>query len=1036
MARKASPRVVPARPGAALLVAAALVAAALACPIPAVAAAPTGAAPAATHLLADYNHTAWTRLQGAPSDVVKFAQTSDGWLWMASPNGLFRFDGNAFERMDSVQGQRLYSSNVMGLMAGPDGSLWVGHRFGGISMVAGGVLRVFGAAQGLPGGAVFSITRAPDGAVWAATSNGLARLAPGAAHFRTLGQADGLPQVAARQVLFTQAGRQWVSVQGGVYYRDKPDQRFRRGWPHLDLMALAEAPDGTIWASDGINKQYRIALAPPSDNAAPRPELDGNGMHFDRDGGMWLLKANALEWRAGVDAPAQQLTRANGISGPLPQTFFQDREGSIWIGTSNGLDRLRRNRLHRLPVDSALDHPGVLADADGAVIIGDAAGPTRLLDANGKARTLLAGALSASYRAPDGSLWLGDSRQRWHRNGAGALQRHPHPPELLGRDVQAMTQDGAGRMWVSMSRYGLYRADSGGWIRQGGLRGLPDDLALALETDSAGRVWVGYARNRIAVIDGDKVQVYGEAQGLAMGNVLALHADGARMWAGGEAGLMLFDGSATGASALVASSAQVGPRIGVVDGSDGRPFRGVSGIVRTRAGELWLHGSDGATRIARADVEQLLRQGGHSVAFERFDALDGLHGSAEQLRPIPSIAEGSDGRLWFATASDVASVDPQRIARNALAPPVQIKALQSGGIDYLAAGPGGAPVRLPIGSSELRIAYTALSLAMPERVRFRYRLEGVDRDWQETLGRREAFYTNVPPGSYRFQVLAANEDGVWNSSGASVELRIPPRFVQTPWFVVLLALAGVLLLCGLYALRIRHLKARLRDLQQERMDERGRIARALHDTLLQSVQGLIMFFDQHARRLPKDGEERRKIEQTLELADQLMVEGRDCIMTLRSGDAPDALDQSLSQYGEVLLAGRFSAGIEGVPRPLIEQVRGELHAIAREALFNAARHSGAGAVRLQICYGQVELRVHVSDNGRGIPAGAPAPTGHYGLAGMRERAAAIGAACVVYPSPGGGTTVHVSLPAQLAYMERRDDAWLGRLQRRLSRRQR
>ena len=970
-------------------------------------------------LLADYTHTAWTRLQGAPSDVVKFAQTTDGWLWLASSIGLYRFDGKQFERMDSIGGQRLYSSNVMGLMAGPDGSLWVGHRFGGISVFSATTgkvrMRLFTQADGLPGGAIFSITRGPDGAVWAATSYGLGHLAPGATRFRTVSQADGLPDAAARQVLFTRSGRQWVSVAGGVYFRDTPAQRFQRGWPYLDLMALAETADGTLWGSDGVDRQYRIRTGPPPGPARPRAELAGNGMHVDRDGGVWLLKGGALERHlpAAHDAASQRLTMDNGLSGPLPQTFFQDREGALWIGTSNGLDRLRRNRLQALRSAAPLDHPMVVADAAGSILVGDASGPLRSYDAAGAVRSVIPARLTASYRAPDGSLWLANDSERWQRGAAGVTTRHPHPALVAGRDTQAMTQDGAGRMWASVSRLGLFRVDAAGWIARGGLTALPEDPAMSMATDARGRVWVGYARNRIAVIDGDKVRVFGAVDGLALGNVLALCVDGARVWGGGEAGLARIDADA----------------VTMIGGSDGQPFLGVSGIVRSHAGDgdLWLHGSDGITRIARADSEAAAAR----VRYERFDAQDGLQGSAEQVRPIPSLTQGSDGRLWFATGSDVASLDPRRIARNRLAPPVQISAVHAAGVSY----PAAAEIALPTGTSDLQIGYTALSLAMPERVHFRYRLDGVDHDWQDTLGRREAFYTNLQPGRYRFQVIAANEDGVWNTDGAAITLTITPRFAQTTWFVVLLVLGGLMLLGALYLLRMRHLNARLRDLQQERLDERARIARGLHDTLLQSVQGLIMFFDQHARRLAPGAEERRKIEQTLELADQLMVEGRDCIIALRSGDTPDALDQTLTQYGEVLLAGRFSASVEGTARPLNETVRGELHAIGREALLNAGRHSGASAVHLQLVYGAQELRLHVSDNGRGIARGmtTTSPPGHYGLAGMQERAGAIGAACAVVSGAAGGVTVQLTMPAQLAYLERRDCAWLGRMQRRLSR---
>ena len=365
-----------------------------------------------SRLLADYAHTHWNGLQSAPRNVLKFAQTADGWLWMATPGGLYRFDGVSFERMDSVQGQHLLSSNVLGLLAASDGRFFVGYRFGGISLFVNGAAHHFGEAEGLPGGTVMSITEGPDGAVWAATGGGLAVLHPGTARFTRVGPDTGLPQGLARQVLFSRSGRLWVSVIGGIYYRDPGQQRFTRSWPLVDLMGMAESPDGTLWAGDGVSHYYRVHAAAPAGRIAAVPELDGTGMFFDRDGVMWLLKSHGLERRRGDWRPApgagQQLTTENGISGPLPQTYFQDREGNQWFGTSTGLDRLRRNRIRTLQVMSPLDHPAMAPLSGGAMLIGDMSSPRAYIaDQHGLLRQALDQGFSASHLAADGALWAG-----------------------------------------------------------------------------------------------------------------------------------------------------------------------------------------------------------------------------------------------------------------------------------------------------------------------------------------------------------------------------------------------------------------------------------------------------------------------------------------------------------------------------------------------------------------------------------------------------------------------------------------------------
>ena len=977
---------------------------------------PSGALAALAPLLSDYSHTTWGPPNGAPNDVVQFAQTSDGWLWLASPNGLYRFDGVRFERMDSVHGRRLYSPSVVGLLATPDGALWIGHRFGGVSQLKNGRLTVYRVDEGLLDGAVFSLARGPDGAIWISTTKGLGYLAPGAGRFISVGASSGLPRVLTHKVLFARDGRQWVATSSGMYYREPGRQRYQRAWPYVAVAAMDQAPDGTLWASDGISKHYRMHPAPPKGNSSPVPIAGGTGLHFDRDGVMWVLKDHALErrsapylaWSDGDGSAkteaAQQLGQHNGLLGSYPQMWFQDREGNIWVGSSNGVERLRRNRALALVAGTTLGRPGVIADANGRVLIGDVMGPLRSADASGIREVVAPMPLAASFRTLEGVIWISDDTARWRREADGSWTRFPLPPSLKGLNIFAMLPAADGRMWVSMQTHGLFRVDRDQWTSNGGLAGLPPVRAQVLAGDAAGRTWVGYVGGRIACIDQEQVRVYGEADGLKLGNVQSLLVDGARIWAGGEYGIAYFE-----AGRWVAVAA---------------PLRGVSGMVRTPDGELWLHGAEGVTRISAAQVQALLAQPGRAPQFERFDGPDGLGGGAEQVSPLPSLVQGSDGRLWFTTPSQVASIDPRRIPRNPLAPPVQIVSLRAHGRTY-----EGPHIELPVGTDQLEIAYTALALLMPERVRFRYRLHGVDSQWHDAGNRRDVFFNNLGPGTFRFQVIAANEDGVWNDTGAQVTVTIPPRFVQTRWFLALMAVLGGLLLYCLYRLRLRQITRRMNDLVHARLAERARIARGLHDTLLQSVQGLIMFFNLQARRLPHEAQEREKIDQTLALADQLMSEGRDYILDLRAAAEPRELGEALRDYGNVLLQERLTVSIRGRPRTLVPLVRDELFAIAREALFNCARHAQATRVEVMLDYGHDRVHLLVRDDGSG---GASERVGHYGLCGMRERAEAIGAALKLISNPGSGTVLDIVITGSHAYARMAGPKLLARLRQRLS----
>ena len=992
---------------------------------------PLQAAAAPAPLLAAYTHTAWGGLQGGPVDVLKFAQTRDGWLWMATAVGLYRYDGVTFERTDIIYGQRLLSNDVLGLMASRDGALWVGYRFGGVSVLRRDGARTFFEADGLTGGMIFHIEEAPDGAVWVGTAQGVARLAPGARRFERLGADAGLPAAQVYHVLFARDGTEWIGSSAGAFFRKPGERRFAQAWPRMALMSMAEGPDGTVWASDDASRYYRVRTAAPPRGKPPVPALRGSGLRFDRSGQMWLLRSDAVERKPDLrpDAvPAQRLTPLNGLSGALPQAFFEDREGNLWIGTSAGIDRLRRNRLRPLPVQSGFDHPAMLPGPDGGIWAAGHMNDVRSFAGDGDAvgKFILKGGFSAGCRAPDGTLWLGDDRGLRRRAPDGRVTAIAPPPVAIGAEAQAIQPDADGGLWVAFAGAKLFRLAEGRWVKDGGLAGFPAGRVLVMESDAQGRVWMGHADNHVSVVargrDGrDSVRLLGAQAGLELGKVLSLHRDGQAMWAGGERGTMLIrDGRAL-----------------ALRGRYGETFRGMAGIVRLPDGDLWLHGADGIYHIEAAHLAAWLRAPDGEVAFERFDAQDGLRGHASQLRPLPSLVRAEDGKLWFSTGSAIALIDPADIHRNRLAPPVLIRSVSSGARQYEAENVGS--LTLPQGAASLRIAFTALALSIPERVRLRYRLDGVDRDWQERPGQRAASYTNLAPGAYRFEVTAANEDGIWSAAPAAIEIVIPPTFVQTRWFLLLLALGAALLLYAGYALRVRQLTRRMQERVAARLEERSRIARSLHDTLLQGVQGLLMSFNAHVHQVPPGSGERARLERIMDLARRLLVEGRDQIMDLRAAASPDEMRLALQSFGMELAAyggNSFEIRILGRVRPLTPQVNDEIYAIGREALFNASRYADARHVVIELDYRSDSFALRIRDDGRGLDqavAEAGHRPGHWGLPGMRERAVSIGAAFSIESQAGQGTQVAVVLPGKLAY--RFSLSALGsRLRRRVSKR--
>jgi signal transduction histidine kinase/ligand-binding sensor domain-containing protein len=964
-----------------------------------------GRADAPAPLLSDFTHTAWKRLQNAPVDVLKITQTSDGWMWVATATGLFQFDGVRFERVDSVYGQRLDSSNVIGLTADPREGLWVGYRMGGVTLFRPGGSRTFGEAEGLPVGGVIHIEAVRDGSVWVGTRDGLAWLAPGARRFKVLGSEVGLPEKFVYQILPASDGTQWIGTLQGLYFRRPGEQRYTQAWPRVQLLAIAEAPDGTIWARDPQYRYFKVRTSAPPPGQSIAPAFPGMGMRFGSDGTMWVLHPDGVERRfgsTGAGYPDQRLTQARGMSGPQAQSFFEDREGDIWIGTATGIDRLRRNRLTTIVLDKPLEEPGVAPGPRGSVLIGDRAnGNIYRQTAQGRERLDAKGSITASYRAPDGTAFFGTDHGIYALARDGTLSVTPAPDDVRGFYPQAMTRDSHGILWVSYSSGPLYRLVGGRWTRADAVSRHANASTLAMTSDAAGALWFAHPDNTVTIADdsGRPARRLDAGTGLDLGAVLQLVPDQGGMWLGGERGVMLYREG----------------RLAALRGHGGETFRGVSGLVRTAEGDLWMHGADGIYHVPAAQLGAWLQHPDAMPAFERFDAHDGLVGHAMQMRPIPSLLRADDGRLWFVTSSAVFVLDPAHIPRNRIAPPVLIRSVSSNR-NRLPVSKAGV-VALPTGASDLHIEFTALGMRMPERMQFRYRLTGVDTDWQESGERREAFYTNVRPGTYRFELAAANEDGLWHPDLASVEVRLPPTFVQTVWFKLLLATALALLLYAAHALRIRVLTQRI----QERLAERTRIARSLHDTLLQSVQGLILAFGAHHATMPRSAAGHERLGHTLKLAEQLLVEGRNEIMDLRIPPSSSMLYDSLSEFGHTLTAmgtHAFEPRLTGNPRPLKTQVYEDIYAIGRESLFNAARYAQASLITLQVDYGRQEFQLTVRDNGRGLAGDGTADGregAHWGMQGILERARLIGADLHVDSETGRGTTIALRVRKTLAY---------------------
>ncbi len=527
--------------------------------------------------------------------------------------------------------------------------------------------------------------------------------------------------------------------------------------------------------------------------------------------------------------------------------------------------------------------------------------------------------------------------------------------------------------------------------------------------DSHGRLWLGYAFNRVVMLeDGQPQSSWGPKDGLRIGSTLSLCAQDSRIWLGGETGL----------------AAVVGGRIHAIsiDGPD--QLRGVSGIVVDGDGNLWLNSAAGVVRLPRAEVDAAVAEDGHRVQAERLDFHDGLDGAPALLRPVPTAVASDDGRLWFATTNGVVSIDPRHILRNPVPPSVQILSLNAAGRRWPLTA-----AKLPVGTREVDVRYTAGALAQPERVKFRVQLEGVDTRWQDVGTQRTAHYTNLSPGTYQFHVTAANEDGVWSTAPVSLEFDVPPAFNQTWWFRLMWVPIIGLAIWALMRRRMKVVAERYKDRHEAMLVERERIARELHDTLLQSTQGLILRFQSSVDRMPADDKTRLTLERCIDRAEKVLEEGRDRVTELRSaGRNSTTLGERLKSLGEELAEGyqvAFAATLREEEVPLPDLLLHEAEHIGREALRNAFRHSGASMVRLHVNHTSSRLVVEVADNGGGIaPSREYDATrdGHWGLTGMRERAHAIRGKFTLTSSEDEGTRIRLEVN-----LGRRSWRWVGRL---------
>jgi len=968
--------------------------------------------------IAQYAHTAWPRNSVNMGPVYAMAQTRDGYLWVAASYGLFRFDGVRFVKWQLPDGD--LGTGPYALLAARDGTLWIGTFYGLFSWDGRKLIRY----PELHRKFVSSLLEDGDGTIWAGVYADPGQLCAVRAGQARCAAPEGGFGAFVWSLGQDASGALWVGADSGVW-RWRPGAPQRYPLPPRRVGDIATTIDGKILVGltgAGLMQVAGDRLVPfpirslKSDGWLADRDIRSNKLLRDRDGGLWI----GTESRGLIhvkDGKTDTFTKADGLTGNISSSLFEDHEGNIWYGSEKGVDRFRR-----LPITAVSTKQGVpddivksvLATTDGSLWAATNDGLARWKDGGlvvYRERDGLPDAhVQAQYQDADGRLWVGTARGLAYFAGGRFVAVESGP----SKEIYSITGDAAGNLWLSGNkglahlRYGRL-VDITPWSTFG-----HPAQAQVMVADRGG-LWLAFWEREEGVLYYKDRKI--EASYLAAHGPTSVRVTGLRLDAEGAAWI----GTEGHGIARVHDG-----RVAMLSSANGLPCDQIHWSTLDSGGSMWMYTNCGLVRVPRDDLAAWIADPRRHVATKLWNGTDGVPpvAGAEGFFN-PPVAQAKDGKLWFLAGAELSWIDPDHIPSNAVPPPVHVESLIADHRAY----PARDGLRLPPLVRDIAIAFSALSLADPPSVRFRYRLEGHDNDWQEAVDRRLVTYTNLPPGNYRFRVKAANNSGVWNEEGAQLDFSILPAFYQTTWFRAVCALVLIALVWSGFQLRLR---MRVRRLQREfeatleaRVAERTRIARDLHDTLLQRFHGLLLQFQAAFNLLPDRPRESRQIlSSAIDQVAEAITEGRDTVQGLRASTLEtNSLGESLRALAEDLANQNGNAttariDVQGRSQALHPIVRDEAFRIAAEALRNAFRHAGARWIDVEIGYDAGEFRLRVRDDGKGMdPAVMDAGNrqGHFGLGGMRERAEVVGGVLNVRSRTGAGVEVDLRIPAANAY---------------------
>ena len=942
--------------------------------------------------LASYERQAWAMENGLPQNTVQaLAQTKDGFLWLGTEAGLVRFDGVEFQTYDRNSVPALPGSDIRRLLVARDGALWIGTG-AGLARWKDGASRTFTTQDGLPDNGIRTIEETQDGNLLVWTEQGSARMSGD--RFVPVMNVGTSPRAA-----LTSPGEN----SGAIVFE-------------------AQMPNGVQVTADRSALKIMQGKKPAgiSTLLAVGKELPGSriqAVFADRENALWIgTNAGLVRW---VNGKMERFPVTDPLATASILTLMEDREGNLWVGTeTSGLEILRDQRFHTLDTRDGLTSDRittVVEDRSGTLWAGtreDGLNALRHEESKDGSRVsrnltvkdgLASNVILSLAAAPNGDLWVGtpDGLSRIRGTTVDTFTSADGLPDDF---VRSLLIDPDGSLWIG-TRRGLTHWATGkiGSDSVGGMKtyttenGLGSDLVGAMARDTRGDLWVATLAG-LSRLHGEAIANFTTANGLSSNVVTALlpRADGTLLIGTQEHGWDAWDGNRFSAAT-----------------QDGLEQTTIHAILDDGSGHLWFATGNG---IARCDCNEMggIGPAGGCSHWMEFGAADGLHSRETATNSHPSAWRSRDGQLWFATPRGLVEVDPAHFPVNTIPPPVVLERLEVDDVPQPLHG-AGSWLKVSAGRVHFEFDYAGLSFVAPQKVRYRYMLEGFDHAWTDAGTRRAAYYTNIPPGKYTFRVQAANNDGIWNTTGAAFSFELRPHFYQTLWFYALLlvALGGAILLV---------LKRRLYVAEREFkavLGERSRIAREIHDTLAQGYVGVSVQLEVLAAMLRQHKMEDagKQLDQTRDYVRHGLADARQSIWALRTQDAsettlPVRLRRMAEAAGSERLTARFS--LFGAYRPLPAETESELTRVAQEAILNVKKHADASQLWVQLEYGPEMVTLEVRDDGRGgaLDYATGSSVGHFGLTGMRERAAAIGGTLEVSSARGEGTTIRLSVPAR------------------------